>query len=137
MTNKFTYDSVKKFIEIESKSGCKLLSNDYKNVNEKLEIQCKCGNIFKTSFNTFKRYNKRQCNECGFNARNEKLKLTLDEVKNNVKLYNPNIKILSDRYINNRIKLKCKCLICEHEWEESYSNIQCGRGCPKSKKIQT
>lgn len=49
LANAFTYKQVKEFIEIESNSGCKLLSKEYKNSNIELKIQCKCGNILKVS----------------------------------------------------------------------------------------
>lgn len=57
-------NSIKNFIEIESESGCKLLSNEFKNFKTLLKIQCKCGNIFNVNFNKFKDVGQRQCPEC-------------------------------------------------------------------------
>jgi len=57
-------EDIKYFIEIESKSECKLLLSDYKNSNSKLSIQCKCGELFYASFSNFKYGNQRQCKKC-------------------------------------------------------------------------
>ena len=59
----YTYEYVKKFIEIDSKSGCKLLSSEYKNNHTKLEIQCNCGKVFDVIFSSFI-YGKRKCDGC-------------------------------------------------------------------------
>lgn len=63
---KYGYEDVKKFIE---ENECLLISkeNDYKDTETKLNIKCKCGNIFSTSFRKFKHRSKRQCNVCGHN----------------------------------------------------------------------
>lgn len=49
---KYTYQEVKKCIE--SENGYKLLSKNYRNCKEKLEIQCNKGHVFYMSFDTFK-----------------------------------------------------------------------------------
>ena len=63
MVKRYTYEEVKNFIEVESNSGCKLISEQYINSKTKLKIQCKCGNIFYKSLNIFKTQ-KRQCPSC-------------------------------------------------------------------------
>lgn len=60
----YNYNQVKNFIEIESNSGCKLLSTNYNNVNEILKVKCKCGNLFGVSLNKFKSYNQQSCFKC-------------------------------------------------------------------------
>ncbi len=65
IAEKFTYEYVKRYIEKESDSGCKLLSEEYKNSTTKLKIMCKCGDSFEATFTKFKDRNKRQCNSCG------------------------------------------------------------------------
>lgn len=49
-----TYKEVKHFIEIESKSRCKLISKEYHGVLEPLLMKCWCGKKFKKSFHNFK-----------------------------------------------------------------------------------
>lgn len=60
----YSYEQVKGIIEVKSQSGCKLLSKDYIDVKSKLELQCKCGEVFKTSFDNFKNKNKCRCDKC-------------------------------------------------------------------------
>jgi hypothetical protein len=50
---RFTYEMIKYFIEIESDSKCKLLSNKYVDIDSKLDILCPCGEIFQISFYNF------------------------------------------------------------------------------------
>ena len=68
---KLTYEEIKAFIEGPEGNGCKLLTTkeEYEsnemNTESKLEIKCKCGNIFPKSFHNFKSQNQRHCKECG------------------------------------------------------------------------
>jgi len=61
-SRKYTIESIDKFVRENSSSI--LLSNEYKNVKEKLKFKCECGSIFVTPFDSFKNSNKRQCNHC-------------------------------------------------------------------------
>lgn len=76
----FSFEYVKNFVEIESNSGCKLISNTYKNTDEKLDFKCSCGTPFKTTFYKFKNRNKRQCNDCGLGIIKNKMLTPLDEI---------------------------------------------------------
>ena len=71
--NTMPYENIKSYIEGENGNRCKLISfkNEYQNTKTKLEIQCKCGNTFKTDFINFKHENKKQCNECGLELRSK------------------------------------------------------------------
>ena len=61
---KKSYEEVKNFIEVESKSGCKLNSKEYTGNSDNLDLTCKCGNLFSVTFNSFKDKGKMQCNDC-------------------------------------------------------------------------
>jgi hypothetical protein len=63
---KRTYESVKEFIEVESQSGCELISKNYYSVDDFLDIKCKCGNPFRATFDRFRGKNQRQCKECSW-----------------------------------------------------------------------
>lgn len=56
------YNEIKNYIENDSGSECKLLTteDEYINTQQKLKLQCKCGNIFYRSYNVFSR----GCFEC-------------------------------------------------------------------------
>lgn len=65
MSRKLTYDEVKHFIEIDSKSGCRLISNEYYGNKEPLDILCSCEkNIFSRTFSAFKNKHLYKCSEC-------------------------------------------------------------------------
>lgn len=65
------YDYIKKYIEVISMSGCKLISKKYKTFHEKLEIQCSCGRIFKKSFAKFKSDSQQKCTICSCISKGE------------------------------------------------------------------
>jgi len=58
-------------------------------------------------------------------------KLTLKEVKERLKVINPNIEILSDEYVNSKAKLCCKCSIDDNIWYANWGHLKDGHGCPK------
>lgn len=59
--------------------------------------------------------------------------LTIEQAKENIYKRNPNIKILSNIYINSYEKLQCGCLKDGHTWESSYHNLYY-HGCPECKR---
>ena len=105
---KLSYEEVKKFIEVDSNSGCRLLSKEYKSANDKLLIQCKCGNTFKVKWNHFKNSCQRQCPKCGQEKTANARRLDNEYVKNYIEKYG--CKLLS-KYKNydTKIKIQCKC----------------------------
>lgn len=127
-----SYDHVKNFIEVESNSGCKLLTESYINTRQKLDVKCKCGKVFKVSFLHFKTMNKRQCNECGIEMTIEKTSRTHNEF---VELVNDlgehDYSVLSE-YKNATTKVLLKHDVCGCCWEvKPYSFINLGSRCPK------
>lgn len=65
------------------------------------------------------------CPKCG-----NSLKSTHEEFIQKLQQVNPDIEIL-EPYKNNKTKIKCKCKVCEHEWQTIPSSLLQGRGCPK------
>lgn len=66
-------------------------------------------------------------------------KLSHNEFVENLKNINPNV-VLLEKYVNSQIKIKVKCLICNHTWYTSPNTLQQGKGCPvcnKGKKAYT
>lgn len=105
---KLSYEEVKQFIEVDSNSGCKLLSKEYNNAQEKLLIQCACGNTYKTKWNHFKNSHQRQCPTCGIEMVASKKRLDNEYVKNYIEQFE--CKLLS-KYKNTetKITIQCKC----------------------------
>jgi hypothetical protein len=77
--NKPDYKYVKSFIE---NYGCKLLSETYKDNSSHLEIECKCGRVFKRTFEKFKNSKRHYCSICtgGKTFVKEEVLKELDEV---------------------------------------------------------
>lgn len=126
-----SYEYVKHFIEIESQSGCKLVSNDYYGSKENLEIMCKCGKIFRTNWTIFKRGSRRACNHCSKIAYWD-----IDSVREYIE-ENSECKLISKTYIANHKNLEMKCS-CGNEFETTFKNFvmsnkrQCN-DCTRSK----
>lgn len=131
MGKKLTLEEIKQYIEIDSNSGCKLLSKIYEGSKKKLDIQCKCGETFQISLEKFKYQNKRQCNKCS-----GIVKWDIDSVRSYIE-ENSDCKLLSDEYINYDSKLKLLCL-CGDEFHVSFDKFKHGQiVCNKcSKKKQ-
>ena len=75
--SKFDYEYVKCFIE--ENSECKLLSKKYNNTEEKLLLECSCGDKFYVNFYEFRR-KKRICNKCSKNKYWDKNRITLEDI---------------------------------------------------------
>ena len=96
-----TYKEVKQFIEIDSKSGCKLLSNEYIKNTIKLKIECKCGNPFDISYTVFKDMGQRHCDECS-----RKTKWSIEKIKQYIE--NVGYILISNEYIKAKSPLIIK-----------------------------
>lgn len=135
MSKRLNYYEIKHYIEVESNSGCELLSTKYINNSEKLLFRCFCGQEFAKTFQNFKGLNQRQCKECGIKIRANKRRLSYEEVKKRLLKINSNIEILSKKYINSKSDLYCRCKICNHEWFVPWSELKAGNGCPKCRLV--
>lgn len=103
--HKLTYDYVKNFIEVESNSGCTLLSKDYISNSHNLIIKCRCTEIFEISFSKFKGRNQRNCVKCSPNYQ-----MNLEEVIEYVSINAPTFKILdASSYKNGQSKILFEC----------------------------
>lgn len=84
-----TYEEVKYFIEVESNSGCRLISTEYINNTQPLDLECKCGNPFTVNFNTLKAKNRTQCGSCRKMDKHNKIYNT-ERIEKIISLYNQN-----------------------------------------------
>jgi len=87
-------DSIKQFIEIDSMSGCKLISKIYTGIKDKIDIECRCGRPFSVSFDVFKNKKQRQCGYCS-----NKINLNTNNVREYVN--DLGYELISD-YINSK-----------------------------------
>lgn len=94
---KHSYDEVKNIFE---SNGYKLLSDEYVNKDEKLEIMCPDGHIYFTSLNVFKRGFR--CPQCSGKAKH-----TLEFIREYLNKYG--YELLSTEYINANTSISMKC----------------------------
>lgn len=95
------------------------------------QVKCKCNihnNEFLTRVGDLKRG--KGCKICGHIKTINTMRLTLEEVKAKLKEINDTIEIISEKYIDNTIKLQCKCKICGEEFNRSWGNLQQNNHCP-------
>ena len=115
--------------------GLKLLSDAYTNCKEKLLVECECGEIFESSFDSIKNSNKIKCDKCTGRGYFEK-----DKPANNLKTTNDFINqlnkvtdefILLDEYIDAKTPLRFKHIKCGRICYKTPDNIlNKFRGCP-------
>ncbi|MBU3186666.1 hypothetical protein [Clostridium estertheticum] len=119
---RLTIEDVKENISIISPS-VEILSNIYKNAGTDLQCKCKIdGYIWTTTYRSLRAG--KGCPKCGGS-----IKLTLEDVKERLKIINPNIEILSKTYINAHEPLECKCLIDGNIFTPPWNSLQHGVGC--------
>lgn len=132
MNYKYSYDDIKYYIEIESNSGCKLLSEKREiSVSDKLIMQCKCGDEFETDFSHFKHHIKQQCNRCSTIIRNDKNRFTTSEFKKKIFEVSGDEYTLLGEYKNAKTKVKLKHNICGEIWDVLPSIFLSGTRCPR------
>ena len=92
---------------------------------EKVKIKCRC-KIDGYEWETVPRslINGFGCPMCSGNA-----KYTFDSFVEKLNSINPNISI-SGTYINAHTHLKCRCKLCNYEWNATPNNLLNGKGCP-------
>lgn len=124
-----SYDKVKSFIEIESSSGCKLLSKKYTNAHSNLKIKCKCGRFFQTTYNTFRLSNKRQCDTCTNDQLSKKYSKGNEWFLNEVRERFGTDYLVLGEYINAKTKVKIKHLSCGYVWDVWADHFLNSNGC--------
>jgi hypothetical protein len=124
---KLTYDEVKHFVEIESGSGCILVSKEFDGSYQSvLEFQCKCGQHFQTRLSYFMFRKKRRCNACGILMSSKKRINKYAKVKKYIEA--TGCKLLSDDYINQDTPLKIQCQ-CGREFYRKFAKFKKQKPC--------
>lgn len=118
-------------IDFINRTGCEYLCGEYENSNSVLTIRCRCGTIFKKSFNKFQR-GQQQCPACGKEAsRKSKFKYDLESVRDI--LQNKGYTLLETKYDNCVTPMRCLC----KKGHETYIILsQFLNGCSGCKKCQ-
>lgn len=122
----YSYEYVKNYIE---NLGYKLISKEYKNMRDKITVQCDKGHVYETSFRSIKRGCK--CKKCSDIKNAEKRKHSYEYVKDYIE--NLNYKLISKEYDNCHEKLKIQCNE-GHIFFMSFAKLVSGRRCPYCNK---
>lgn len=122
---KLTTGDIREFIEVESSSGCKLITEHIENSQSKIELLCACKNKFTTTFSYYKHENKRQCNECGNSNRANSKRHDHSYVKS--RFEEEGYKLLSE-YINSSKPLTVSC-DKGHIYNPTFTDFQSGHRC--------
>lgn len=115
---KLTYDYVKKYIESH---GYKLISKEYKNANENLEVECPKGHIYDVNYSNFK--SGKRCPYC-----NGKHKYTKEEMLSYFQ--SEGYEVLSSEYKDTSSRLIVKCNH-GHIYDTTFLNFKRGKRCSK------
>jgi len=129
MGMRYTYEDIKRYIEAESGSNCKLLSKTYEGNHKALHLECSCGNDFYRALAEFKGESLFKCQECT----GAPIHHTYEEVYNDLKEHN--IKLLSTDYIgnNNNLDIQYNCGFIANR---DYANIRKSKyKCPHCIKV--
>lgn len=104
--------------------------NEITNVNEIKEFQCLvCDHKWKTTVSSLIN-SKTKCPECSKKNKTQKNRLTINDIKKNIKSLHHGASVISNEYENNLTKLD---LVCEkgHKFQTDWANIQRGNWCRK------
>lgn len=101
---KFTIEYAK---EYAVRHKCEFLSDTYSTSKDRYKFRCSCGDIFETSFDTFKRLGKTKCNKCSGWDTYEKF--TIETAK--LIAEENNCELLDNSYVNAKTKcsFRCRC----------------------------
>lgn len=124
-------DGRERFIDSIKKNGNKNISILGAYIDSKTPIECEC-NICNNKWSTLPSVlmTGRGCFNCAVKENGKHSRKTNEKYIEDLKMVNNTI-IPLEPYVTCNDKIKHKCLICEHEWYSTPSNILHGRGCPK------
>lgn len=122
--NPFTSENIKRYIEINNLE-CEFVG-EYKSNKDKLSFKCKCGSVFRTSFNDFRSNHKTHCNTCGIAKRSGENhydynpKLTEEErIRRRMLTPNENMRLFRTKVFEN----------------DNYTCVICGNKSSKGKSV--
>ena len=110
------------YIKNENAENIEILG-EYVNNKTKIKVRCRIDG-YEWEVKPSHLLNGTGCPKCyGRNKTTEDFKQELKEINGDI--------IVLGKYINNRIKIKCRCKIDGYEWDAIPRNLLSGQGCPK------
>lgn len=127
MPQKLTIEYIKEFVERETNGKCNIIDNIYINDREKLNVKCKCGNVFQRDFAHIRR-GQFFCNECKKKLFSEKYRADVEDIIS--KINATGCEYISGEYINGNSILTIRCR-CGNVFKKSYAKFSSGQDrCP-------
>ncbi len=124
MGRKLTLEIIKNFIEVESNSGCKLLSGEYDGYDVPLLLIGKCGHQYNVSFHSFKNMERYTCISCSMENSARLRRTDIDDIRK--ELSEKGCELLSEFYKSAKHPLKIK-FACGHISERCISDFRMSR----------
>lgn len=108
MPERLTIAKVKNMYSEMTNNKCKILDDEYINSVTKMNIQCKCSNIFQRDWQHIKR-GQLYCCDCKLKAQSEYYRFSQEYVENYIN--STDCEFISGEYVNSSSKLniRCKC----------------------------
>lgn len=126
MAYKYTYEIAKRIVE---QKGFKLLSQNFKSINEYLIIESQEGYFFQTTLNAIIRGN-------NFNYFDSRNPYTIQNINLWIRLNDRKLMLMNDTFINAKYKMRFKCLVCHDVFDSNWNNIKSGKGCRKCSYVK-
>lgn len=134
---KLSYKQVYNYIK---STGCELLSEEYINNRQKLNIRCSCGKEFKRTWHEFNAKGaKHMCIDCIKKWQSELYRLSENEafkrINEQAKRHNYKFK---GTYENASSVIECECLVpgCNKKWKTKAQHLWNGSGCPRCSEVE-
>lgn len=72
------------------------------------------------------------CKRCASIKLQKERAKTLEDFEKNLHIFNPDIYVMSGEYVNAHSRMKFKCRLCNHEWQQTPNGVLSNRiGCPR------
>lgn len=130
MIKRLSHDEIKQKIKTEH-PAISFPDFDYKGSLTRVNCTCNaCGHFWTpTVSNLFQGYD---CVKCANIRIHNATRIPQQEIERRIKEIQPTIYIGEFCYENNKMKIPCKCITCEHEWNPTIiSLIHHKYGCPR------
>ena len=94
-----------------------------------IKCRCKlCNEIYETSYDSLIQGSKHK--SCSAKIASKSSMLTDNDIRKRLSIINKDIEVDFSNYENSKVKVKCKCKVCNNEWFSYPKNLIQGRGCP-------
>lgn len=129
MGKKLTIEEVRKRTKIKYPSTI-ILSTEYTGARGKLKCYCTIhDHEWETTSESLNAGH--GCAKCAGDRIGDKTRRNMNDIRSEIEVINPLIRILDEVYKSAHTKMRCECLVDGYIFEAPYSTLKKGHGCPK------